>query len=173
MQVFPHGTAPGSGSFARPVGGTGAAVRVGAAGSRAVLAGSLAALLLTAGTARAASVVVTVDGIVPGQSRVFVSLCASGLGPSDCQGGQLAMAVASAMTFTFTTVDPGAYAVAAFQDLNGNGLLDRSTHGLPLEPYGFSNNAGRSSVPRFERAAVQVERDTVVAVHLAAAAGRR
>ena len=173
MQVSSHDTVPGGGPFARPVGGSGAAVRVGAAGSRAVLAGSLAALLLAAGTACAASVVVTVDGIVPGQNRVFVSLCASGLGPSDCQGGQVAMAVATAMTFTFTTVDPGTYAVAAFQDFNGNGLLDRSTHGLPLEPYGFSNNAGRSAVPRFEKAAVQVERDTVVAVHLGSVAGRR
>ena len=144
-------------------------------GSRAgsVLTVAAAVLLWAAGEAGAATVAVTVDGIAPGPSRVFVSLCASGLSPDDCQAGQAAAAAAPAMTFTFAAVDPGVYAVAAFQDLNGNGALDRSPRGLPLEPYGFSNNAGRSSIPRFERAAVQVERDIAVAVHLVPGAGRR
>ncbi|WP_211097023.1 DUF2141 domain-containing protein [Neolewinella litorea] len=31
----------------------------------------------------------------------------------------------------------GRYVVAAFQDLNGNGLLDRNFLGVPTEPYGF------------------------------------
>ncbi len=32
----------------------------------------------------------------------------------------------------------GSYVVAAFQDLNGNGELDRNMLGVPTEPYGFS-----------------------------------
>lgn len=32
----------------------------------------------------------------------------------------------------------GRYVVAAFQDLNGNGELDRNFLGVPTEPYGFS-----------------------------------
>jgi len=35
----------------------------------------------------------------------------------------------------------GEYAVAAFQDRNGDGELDRNFLGLPKEPYGFSNDA--------------------------------
>lgn len=31
----------------------------------------------------------------------------------------------------------GAYVLAAFQDLNGNGELDRNLLGVPTEPYGF------------------------------------
>ncbi len=34
----------------------------------------------------------------------------------------------------------GSYAIAVFQDLNGNGELDKNTLGIPAEPYAFSNN---------------------------------
>jgi len=60
----------------------------------------------------------------------------------------------------FHQLSPGAYAVAIFQDLNGNGKLDRNMAGLPLEPYGFSNNAmGVMGPPDFAAAAVQVAQD--------------
>ena len=32
----------------------------------------------------------------------------------------------------------GHYVVAAFQDMNGNGKLDRNFFGVPTEPYGFA-----------------------------------
>lgn len=35
---------------------------------------------------------------------------------------------------------PGRYAIQLFQDNNGNGQLDLSPRGLPLEPVGFSGN---------------------------------
>lgn len=35
----------------------------------------------------------------------------------------------------------GQYAVAVFQDINGNGSLDANIVGMPTEPFGFSNNA--------------------------------
>lgn len=34
----------------------------------------------------------------------------------------------------------GTYAIAVFQDLNGNGKLDTGLMGMPKEPYCFSNN---------------------------------
>lgn len=34
----------------------------------------------------------------------------------------------------------GHYVVAAFQDLNGNGELDRNFFGVPTEPYGFAKS---------------------------------
>ncbi|MBR9920803.1 MAG: DUF2141 domain-containing protein [Bacteroidetes bacterium] len=39
----------------------------------------------------------------------------------------------------FDKIPEGEYALAIFQDLNGNGILDKGTFGIPLEPYGFSN----------------------------------
>ncbi|AQZ36325.1 hypothetical protein BHQ29_19680 [Pseudomonas sp. LPH1] len=35
---------------------------------------------------------------------------------------------------------PGRYAAQVFQDSNGNGQLDLSPRGIPLEPVGFSGN---------------------------------
>ena len=35
---------------------------------------------------------------------------------------------------------PGVYVIALYHDENGNGHFDRSTIGLPVEGYGFSNN---------------------------------
>jgi uncharacterized protein (DUF2141 family) len=43
--------------------------------------------------------------------------------------------------WTIENVPYGEYAVAAFQDRNGNGELDRGFLGAPKEPYGFSNDA--------------------------------
>jgi uncharacterized protein (DUF2141 family) len=57
------------------------------------------------------------------------------------------------MKFVFEGLAPGKYAIAAYQDLNGNGNLDRSKLGLPLEPFGFSNESGRSARPSFSAAA--------------------
>jgi uncharacterized protein (DUF2141 family) len=48
----------------------------------------------------------------------------------------------------------GEYAVRAFLDQNGNGVLDRSPKGIPTEPFGFSNDARRRyGVPRLKLAA--------------------
>ena len=40
----------------------------------------------------------------------------------------------------FTEVPPGRYALQLYQDANGNGQLDLSPRGVPLEPVGFSAN---------------------------------
>jgi uncharacterized protein (DUF2141 family) len=41
----------------------------------------------------------------------------------------------------FTNLVPGRYAIILFHDENGNGHLDKNFWGVPLEPYGFSNDA--------------------------------
>jgi uncharacterized protein (DUF2141 family) len=52
---------------------------------------------------------------------------------------------------------PGSYALSAYQDRNSNGKLDRNLFGIPLEPYGFSNNArGVMGPPSFGDARFQV-----------------
>ncbi len=63
---------------------------------------------------------------------------------------------------TFDDVPYGAYAVAVFQDLNGNGRLD-TTLGIPREPFGFSNKAsvGLAGTPSFTRASFAVDAPAV------------
>lgn len=54
----------------------------------------------------------------------------------------------------FKGLPPGTYAVSAYHDENGNGELDRSFLGIPLEDYGFSNDARATfGPPDFEEAA--------------------
>ena len=50
----------------------------------------------------------------------------------------------------------GRYAIAVYHDVNGNGRLDRSAIGFPSEPYGFSNDVGRTSIPSFSGALIEV-----------------
>ncbi|MFZ3032643.1 MAG: DUF2141 domain-containing protein [Parvibaculum sp.] len=57
----------------------------------------------------------------------------------------------------FLKLPPGRYAIIVYHDENDNGLLDKSTLGIPQEGYGFSNNArGFFSAPSFDAAAVTV-----------------
>lgn len=41
----------------------------------------------------------------------------------------------------FNSLKAGWYAIAVFQDLNGNDSLDTKKFGIPEEPFGFSRNA--------------------------------
>jgi uncharacterized protein (DUF2141 family) len=52
---------------------------------------------------------------------------------------------------------PGFYALAVYHDRNGNGKLDSNMLGIPLEPYGFSNDArGILGPPSFAAARFQI-----------------
>jgi len=56
----------------------------------------------------------------------------------------------------------GTYAVAVFHDENRNDEFDQGLFGIPLEGYGFSNNAsGFLGPPSFKDAAVILNKDMV------------
>jgi uncharacterized protein (DUF2141 family) len=56
-------------------------------------------------------------------------------------------------TIVISDVPYGEYAIAVFQDLNGNGELDIKGAGIPKEPFGFSNNArGKMGPPNYKNA---------------------
>lgn len=64
-------------------------------------------------------------------------------------------------------LEPGSYAIAAFVDLNGNGKLDKNLLGMPLERYGFSNNArGKLGPPTYEECRIQVTDSTELEIEL-------
>ena len=61
----------------------------------------------------------------------------------------------------------GTYAIALFQDLNGNGTLDSGCYGIPQEPTAFSNDAqGVMGPPSFEKCSFTLRSDTTLVVHL-------
>ncbi|TMO83502.1 DUF2141 domain-containing protein [Pseudoalteromonas spongiae] len=45
------------------------------------------------------------------------------------------------LTVTFNGVEPGDYAIRYFHDENNNRDFDNNMFGMPIEGYGFSNNA--------------------------------
>lgn len=60
-------------------------------------------------------------------------------------GGRMRVALAD--------LPEGPLAISVFQDANGNGRLDSNAMRMPIEPFGFSNNAaGTYGPPRFEQA---------------------
>jgi len=144
-------------------------------GAVAMRAAPLTALVLWLGSAslaQAASLQVVVSGITSEEGRVLISLCTKDFSAQNCTLGRAAPSTPGVMKFAFPDVEPGIYAVAAFQDLNGNGILDKTQNGLPLEPYGFSNGAGRSAAPHFGQAPVQVSSGAVISVRLTSIAAR-
>lgn len=82
------------------------------------------------------------------------------LSPSD-DGGKVA--------YRFSDVPAGTYAIRAFQDVNGNGKLDRGALG-PKEPWGMSFAPGKTrgfGPPKFDDVSFSVEADvTGLAIEL-------
>jgi uncharacterized protein (DUF2141 family) len=115
-----------------------------------------AIFLISASPARSGNVSVVIGGAIPNGTRVFVALCSGSLEPGSCIRGDSKIAQSPTLKFVFGDVPPARYALAAFQDLNGNGSLERSKLGLPLEPYALTNDVGRSRKPTFESAAVSI-----------------
>jgi uncharacterized protein (DUF2141 family) len=68
----------------------------------------------------------------------------------------------------FVGLPAGRYALKSFADENGNGKLDANLVGVPIERYGFSNDArGRMGPPTFDAAAVSLEAaDSSIALRL-------
>ena len=67
----------------------------------------------------------------------------------------------------FSNIPDGEYAIAVFQDLNGNGELDKKGMGLPKEPFGFSNDArGKAGPPKYEKAKFSFSGDMNISIKL-------
>ena len=65
------------------------------------------------------------------------------------------------------SLPPGRYGVTVIHDKNANGKLDSNIVGIPTEPDGASRDArGRMGAPAFEDAAVDVQGDTALTIHV-------
>ncbi len=121
-----------------------------------ILVAGLLALTSGAALAQTATVTVRITEVESNEGQVYVGLCDRGFAESECLDGRFEAARAGSMTFTFENVPPGVYAVAAYHDVNGDGRMDTGMFGLPKEPYGFSNDVGRTAPPNFLRAQIPV-----------------
>ena len=67
------------------------------------------------------------------------------------------------VTIVIENVAAGKYAVSLFHDENDNNQLDTGSYGIPVEKYGFSNNArGNMGPPTFQECRINVEEDTEI-----------
>ncbi|WP_024538402.1 DUF2141 domain-containing protein [Comamonas badia] len=74
---------------------------------------------------------------------------------------------AARVLLVYRDLPTGRYALSLFHDENGNGKLDSNVAGIPTERYGFSRDArGRMGAPDFDAAAIDLQGDTTVTVHL-------
>ena len=71
------------------------------------------------------------------------------------------------VTLVIENIAPGNYAVSLFQDENGNNKLDTGSYGIPVEGYGFSNNAKvKMGPPDFQDCMITIEEDTEINITL-------
>lgn len=74
-------------------------------------------------------------------------------------------AVTGTLSLVFPDLAEGRYAVSVMHDENGDGVLDANLLGVPMEGYGFSNDAsGFMGPPDFSDASVVVGDEPVHAV---------
>ena len=106
--------------------------------------------------------VVVVSGFEP-TGTVYVALQEEGIfGTPDATYGTSmdpAMMTGDSLEVMIPDVAPGEYAIAVFQDTNGNGQLDLGSNGIPTEPWALSNGAGTRGAPSFDDAAIEFDGD--------------
>ncbi|OEK06935.1 DUF2141 domain-containing protein [Roseivirga misakiensis] len=133
---------------------------------------TLTAMILTLGLAlgmvpakevEKVTITVTVDGLRNEDGYVMVALHN---GETEFPGDDAFMTKSIAVEkgsveIVFEEVPVGEYAIAVMHDENSNEELDFNSYGMPLEGYGFSNEAqGEMGPPDFDDAAFEVTEDS-------------
>jgi uncharacterized protein (DUF2141 family) len=132
---------------------------------------ALASVAFAASEAAAARIVVTITGLKSNAGAVYVGLYAT---PSKFLNGAQVDAMkkvpasTAPITVVFDNLAPGAYAVGAFHDENGNNHLDTGITGLPIEGYALSNGVRAvNSKPTFQQAAFTIgDAGAAVSLHI-------
>jgi uncharacterized protein (DUF2141 family) len=75
-----------------------------------------------------------------------------------------AKATSQSLDFSFD-LQEGIYAIAVYQDINENKVLDKGWFNIPKEPYGLSNNyRPKFSKPTFDDCKFKVDQQTTVMI---------
>jgi uncharacterized protein (DUF2141 family) len=111
---------------------------------------SLRILLCMAGilpvwtAAGAADLTIRVENVLPAGGMLRLGLYDAALYPDDDSKPVASAdvpAIAGETVVTLHGIAPGVYAIQTFQDVNANNKMDTTWMGLPLEPFGFSQDA--------------------------------
>jgi len=117
----------------------------------------IAALLVSAGSASAATVDVRVDKVANAKGEVIVVLCNEDQFLKKCERSEHVNAKKGVVPVRFMDVPAGTYAAIVYHDENSNGKMDRNPLGIPTEGWAFSRGAkGRRGPPTFKDSAVVI-----------------
>ena len=143
-------------------------IRLAAAAGAALLIGTSASAQPSECTGHEGPVRLYVDvaGVKESEGLIAVTLYADNPSKFLAKRGSLYVgrvpARAPSTTVCIYLPSTGVYALAVFQDLDADRKYDRTTVGLPDEPYGFSNNPGVFlGMPRFSSVRLSVPRDNM------------
>ena len=113
-----------------------------------------------AGRAAGVALTIHVEGLKNDRGQLAVALFDSAANfprQERALRGQIVRIVGRRAQVTLTDLRPGTYAVAILHDENANAKMDFNFLGMPLEGYGFSNDAsGLFGPPSFESAAFRL-----------------
>ena len=133
-----------------------------------VFAFCISGLLAMAGTDKKATLTVTVKNLKSKEGKVSVSLFKDEKSfLNDGESRHTVITQEGEASVTFDGIHPGVYAVSVIHDENGNGKLDTAVFGIPVEPYGFSNNArGTFGPASFDDSKFVVEGDKRIEINV-------
>lgn len=120
---------------------------------------AFAGLLTASQASQAANIELTITGIKKVEGTILLAAydSATNMGNVDKAWQKRLIKVDKAeINLSFTDVAPGQYAISIFQDLDGDFRLKTNIMGIPVEPYGFSNNPTLFGAPSFEKVAFTV-----------------
>ena len=96
---------------------------------------------------------ITISNIHPVEGNIFIAIYDNNDDYMDIEKAsfqKIAAVESDVQTIIMNNIPAGEYAVSVFHDLNNNGKLDTNAIGIPVEPYGFSNDArGKFGPPKF------------------------
>ena len=104
----------------------------------------IAILAAPALPAAAANLTIRVENVLPAGGILRLGLYDAARYPDDNSRPVASAdvpAIAGETVITLRNVPAGVYAIQTFQDVNANDRMDTSWLGLPLEPFGFSQDA--------------------------------
>ena len=103
----------------------------------------LTASLCLAGSIAAQTLTVEISGIKNDQGKILLQLFDSNENyqSNKAYSANMIKAKKGVVSVTFNNLVAGEYAIRYFHDENDNGQLETNLFGMPVEGYGFSNNA--------------------------------
>jgi uncharacterized protein (DUF2141 family) len=71
------------------------------------------------------------------------------------------------VSFVFSDLEPGKYAIVVYHDENQNKICDKNFFGIPTEAYAFSNNVRpKLTVPSFDDCTVQLQQNKSIVIQM-------